>query len=532
MRASRLLFAAALLCLAPAPPTARAQCPTDPLWTYTPLVTRAVGSPELDLTFAGRGPTLMAIWSESGSTPVPHVAGTAKWAWSAPTGGTLSNFPSPVPLSSGGDYVFVCATDGWLYKVDASSGQLSGSADTRRAVCGDDEVRGTPAIQLHSFSDPVFQSYATTERGGPDDLVIVVTADQCGDQSKNRVLAYWASNLDPAWEFNATQTHMVDAGSEGCSIDYAGNRATFGTGQSVPSTPSLWAVGTTGGTLAWSHNAGSVQNRPQITGDGRLYVANEAGDVARYDPASGTPIWSVPTADPIEIELAVEEREPADRNRILAVSSAGELHSILDMGATGVPEYPPVDPTPGAFTTAPAIQPALGKAYVGRNDGFLQQVDLGTGALEGTVLIAPSETFDDPTLDSEQPGGLVDRVVVAYPSGVSRACIPFGGPASVEPPASAGGVALAGVPNPFRAGTTLEYRLPRAARVEVAIFGARGERLRTLVNGPEPSGPHAVAWDGRDSDGVPLPSGVYFCRVRLTGQGPGWAETRKLELVR
>src|SRR5207247_11226148 len=87
-------------------------------------------------------------------------------------------------------------------------------------------------------------------------------------------------------------------------------------------------------------------------------------------------------------------------------------------------------------------------------------------------------------------------------------------------------------PNPCRAGTTIERRLPAAARVELAIYSAAGERLRTLVAGHRSAGRHNIEWDGRDHGGSLLPSGLYFCRL-TTGEGRSAREqTAKLELVR
>jgi hypothetical protein len=76
---------------------------------------------------------------------------------------------------------------------------------------------------------------------------------------------------------------------------------------------------------------------------------------------------------------------------------------------------------------------------------------------------------------------------------------------------------LAAQPNPFRTGTTIAYRLPRAGMAAIRIFGLDGTLLRTLVEGPLPEGAGFVAWDGTDRYGTTLPPGVYL--FRLTGDG-------------
>jgi hypothetical protein len=69
-------------------------------------------------------------------------------------------------------------------------------------------------------------------------------------------------------------------------------------------------------------------------------------------------------------------------------------------------------------------------------------------------------------------------------------------------------------PNPFSAGTTLRFALPRGSYVELAIFDPLGRRVRQLVEGERPAGVHAVTWDGRAADGRRLDSGIYFVRLR------------------
>ncbi len=70
------------------------------------------------------------------------------------------------------------------------------------------------------------------------------------------------------------------------------------------------------------------------------------------------------------------------------------------------------------------------------------------------------------------------------------------------------------VPNPFTAQTTLRYDLDAPGTVDLAIYDALGRRVRTLVTGRQPAGLHTIPWDGTDDAGRPLPSGVYFSRLR------------------
>ncbi|HOX27276.1 MAG TPA: FlgD immunoglobulin-like domain containing protein [Candidatus Krumholzibacteria bacterium] len=74
------------------------------------------------------------------------------------------------------------------------------------------------------------------------------------------------------------------------------------------------------------------------------------------------------------------------------------------------------------------------------------------------------------------------------------------------------------VPNPFNPSTTIVYEVPTATSVGLQVFDLRGRLVRTLVDDSVIAGRHEVQWDGRDSNGRELPSGVYFSRLEATGQ--------------
>ena len=73
---------------------------------------------------------------------------------------------------------------------------------------------------------------------------------------------------------------------------------------------------------------------------------------------------------------------------------------------------------------------------------------------------------------------------------------------------------IAGVyPNPFNATTLIRFNLPDAGRVEVIIFDQLGRNIKVLLNCQLAAGRHAFSWDGTDGNGIPVNSGIYFCRV-------------------
>lgn len=83
---------------------------------------------------------------------------------------------------------------------------------------------------------------------------------------------------------------------------------------------------------------------------------------------------------------------------------------------------------------------------------------------------------------------------------------------------------LAAWPLPYRGGA-LEIRFRTAsslgggaASARVAIYDASGRLVRRVADGRYPAGSHTASWDGRDDQGSPVPSGVYFLRVASAGQ--------------
>ena len=72
-------------------------------------------------------------------------------------------------------------------------------------------------------------------------------------------------------------------------------------------------------------------------------------------------------------------------------------------------------------------------------------------------------------------------------------------------------------PNPFSvsgyAVTTIGYAVPRGAFVTIKVFNLIGREVRTLVGEVKPAGVYSVLWDGRDSDGALVPSGIYVYKI-------------------
>ncbi len=83
-------------------------------------------------------------------------------------------------------------------------------------------------------------------------------------------------------------------------------------------------------------------------------------------------------------------------------------------------------------------------------------------------------------------------------------------------------VVLLSTPNPFNTRTQISYELNLAGQVWLGVFDLSGRLVRTLVDGTQVQGPHAVIWDGRDSRFNEVATGVYLFRLKSDrGEGVG-----------
>jgi len=68
-------------------------------------------------------------------------------------------------------------------------------------------------------------------------------------------------------------------------------------------------------------------------------------------------------------------------------------------------------------------------------------------------------------------------------------------------------------PNPFNPTTTISFDIARDGNVLIEIYNAKGQLVKSLVDGGFRAGSHTVVWNGDDSQGRSVGSGVYFYRM-------------------
>jgi hypothetical protein len=158
---------------------------------------------------------------------------------------------------------------------------------------------------------------------------------------------------------------------------------------------------------------------------------------------------------------------------------------------------------------------------------------LGTCCLEGNLLFIEDEAWNEIIvydLSSPQPPEVVcqyygnyrcDDIFVQnssvfvsnYSSGLYVLDLYGILPTSDSASLPAQSFAISNYPNPFNPSTTISYSLPQDGRVELAIYNVKGQRIRTLISEAQVAGTHNVVWDGTDSRGNKVASGLYLYRV-------------------
>lgn len=448
-----------VLALLAVSPGARAQVCNSPYYTWSPTTvsvgTGVASAPAQDTSFQtggksysfiAQGPTLYQIRNVADAG---GAAGTIVTTWTDPTATTIQNFPSPVPLSAGGEYIFLAATDGFLYKLNAANlAAPPVTADTRRTgvgACTSDQLVATPTVQLFNFANCAFKNAInnTADCGATqnspnafNDLIFVITRTMCGDLTSNRIIAYHSNTLTVRWTFNGAFTKLVGYGSEGCAIDYNANTIFCGTDlpDSATGQNSLFAINSLNGQLRWAGPAGPIRNRPQLA-NGKLYVGTYLGDIQAYDP-----LGDVGKAKPLQTAVHVpglitnniwpEFRPGPAQGRVFLRDSTNRIHAVGPDPVTGSPTLI-WSSVQSNYTTMPVVEPATSKLYAGRSDGIIEQLDLVGGFQQAGVTVNASATVYDASLDVEPGTAIVNRMVVAAAGvgagagKVTRVCLPL-----------------------------------------------------------------------------------------------------------
>ena len=91
---------------------------------------------------------------------------------------------------------------------------------------------------------------------------------------------------------------------------------------------------------------------------------------------------------------------------------------------------------------------------------------------------------------------------------------------------------LGNYPNPFNPQTTIKYNLKNNSDVILTIYNTKGQLVRTLVRSPQVAGIHNTVWNGKDSNGRDVSSGIYFSTLDVNDEKGDYTSVKKIILLK
>jgi len=163
-------------------------------------------------------------------------------------------------------------------------------------------------------------------------------------------------------------------------------------------------------------------------------------------------------------------------------------YRILDSDLTPLADNQPVSTTVPEFMVSPATDAYRGRAWFVWSDPR----ENGLNVYAHPLIYLPTDVDDDPPR------------------------LPFGFSLSQN------------YPNPFNPSTEIEFTIPTATHVELTVINSLGQTVTTLMDDIRSAGTHRVAWNGCNSNGDRVASGVYLYRL-TAGE---FTQTKKMLLLK
>ncbi|MFA5834929.1 MAG: right-handed parallel beta-helix repeat-containing protein [Bacteroidota bacterium] len=88
-------------------------------------------------------------------------------------------------------------------------------------------------------------------------------------------------------------------------------------------------------------------------------------------------------------------------------------------------------------------------------------------------------------------------------------------------------------PNPFNPVTTIQYQIPMASTVRIAIYNTLGQMVKMLTNSEQHPGFYSLQWNGRDDHNTAVASGIYIYRIDAISEGKSkFTQVKKMILLK
>lgn len=199
----------------------------------------------------------------------------------------------------------------------------------------------------------------------------------------------------------------------------------------------------------------------------------------------------------------------------------GENGNIYFTGVTQSSNFPV---TPNAYN----------ESFNGAMDAFVSKLDSnllilsastfagGTGSEKGQAIVldensniyivGQTASIDFPithnAFDTTYNGGSNDCYIMKFDSSLSAI------PTSIEE-LKRHSKTIDIFPNPFNKSVEIKYCMEETSRVTLKIFNLYGQEIRMLSYGFQHPGDKSITWDGKDSNDMEVPSGIYYCSLNI-----------------
>ncbi|MBN1482375.1 T9SS type A sorting domain-containing protein [candidate division KSB1 bacterium] len=161
--------------------------------------------------------------------------------------------------------------------------------------------------------------------------------------------------------------------------------------------------------------------------------------------------------------------------------------------------------------TLGAVEGAVGIVYWPVEATFYPETDQFAG---GPRLLLPCGTQEDAGICPKQ--GLYNLTPVGDQLFLNSVAWMLGKEVGVEanPTVTPADFKLAqNFPNPFNPSTTIEFSLPTATTAKLSVYNMLGQKVVTLADRSYQPGTYTGTWDGLDSSGRIVESGVYLYKL-------------------
>ena len=163
--------------------------------------------------------------------------------------------------------------------------------------------------------------------------------------------------------------------------------------------------------------------------------------------------------------------------------------------------------------------PVQGDYFAAATADLTRHSVVEVGDIVEVSVIGPNGNFESQTLRFEvTPENLANAVLSLSLDGIGK---------------PTQNVLLQNYPNPFNPETWIPYQLSEDTSVSISIYDTTGRLVRTLSLGFQSAGfynsrEHAAYWDGRNTLGERVASGIYFYQLTT----PAFQQTRRLVILK